>query len=126
GVAVEEGGGEGPGEVGDIVRKLMAKRPENRYQAPIEVVAALARITAVEAAPSIRSARPKSDPSRPGHIPTPLQETIVPSSSDDTDEGPIIRVEPPRDRKSQIIQIANASVAVAGLTTLPLILLPLE
>jgi serine/threonine protein kinase len=123
-VPVEERRPELAPEVADVVRKLMAKRPEDRFQAPIEVVAALARLTAVEVPAGTRPARPKSDPLRPGRIPTPLQETIVPSSSEDTDEGPIIHIEYQRQSpRGNAIQFVIACVTVAALTMLLIMLL---
>jgi serine/threonine protein kinase len=45
-VAVEEHRPEVPRPVGDIVRRLMAKRPEDRFQVPAELAAALAPFAA--------------------------------------------------------------------------------
>jgi serine/threonine-protein kinase len=115
-------------EVAEIVRKLMAKRPEDRYQLPVELVAALAGIAEFELPADARAARPparpKSDPLRVGRVPTPVQETIVPSSVEDTDEGPIIRVEQlPGARKAQVVQLVIAAAAVAILSVLLVMLL---
>jgi serine/threonine-protein kinase len=118
-------------EVIDIVCKLMAKRPEDRYQAPVELIAALANVSELEVPPDARPvqppARPKSDPHRPSGVPTPMQETIVPSSVEDTAEGPIIRVEIAQPgRRAQVVQLVIASIAVAVLTVLLVMLLRLQ
>jgi serine/threonine-protein kinase len=129
--AIEELRPEVSSEVADIVRKLMAKRPEDRYQTPIELIAALSNLSVLEVPPEVLAvlppARPKSDPHRPGRVPTPMQETVVPSSVDDTAEGPIIRVEIARpSRRAQMIQLTIASIAVAVLTVLLVMLLRLQ
>jgi eukaryotic-like serine/threonine-protein kinase len=123
-VPIEERRPEVAPEVADILRKLMAKRPEDRYQAPIEIVAAIGNVREMDTPAGKRPARPRSDPLRPGRIPTPIQETIIPSSVEDTDEGPIIRIETSTpSRNQQNIQFAIACVAVAALTTLLVMLL---
>jgi serine/threonine-protein kinase len=123
-VPIEERRPEVAPDVADLLRKLMAKRPDDRYQAPIEVVAALGNVREMEVPAGKRPARPKSDPLRPGRIPTPFQETIIPSSVEDTDEGPIIRIDAPdSSRNRKAIQFAIACVAVAALTILLVMLL---
>jgi hypothetical protein len=102
----------------------MAKRPEDRYQLPIEVVAALGNVREMEVPAGKRSPPPQSDPLRPGPIPTPIQETIIPSSVDDTEEGPIIHIgAPDQSANKHAVQFALACVAVAALTILLVMLL---
>jgi serine/threonine-protein kinase len=123
-VPIEERRPEVSPELANIVRKLMAKRPEDRYQAPIELVAALSTVSQLEVLAGTSPSRPKSDPQRPGRIPTPLQETIVPSAVEDTEEGPIIRVQVPHaGSHKQAIQFVVACIVVAVLTTLLIMLL---
>jgi serine/threonine-protein kinase len=123
-VPVEQRRPEVSPELADILRKLMAKRPEDRFQAPIEVVAALGQVSQVEVPPGTNPSRPNSDPQCPGPIPTPLQETVVPSAVDDTEEGPIIHVQVPTSgRHKQTIQFAIACIAVAVLSVLLILLL---
>src|SRR5262249_27058861 len=123
-VPIEERRPEVSPEIAEILRKLMAKRPEDRYQAPIEVVAALGNVREMEVPAEKRSARPQSDPLRPGPIPTPIQETIIPSSVEDTEEGPIIHIGvAPPSRNMHTIQFALACVAVAALSILLVMLL---
>jgi serine/threonine-protein kinase len=114
-------------ELGDIIRKLMAKKPQDRCQEPIELVAALARVTEAKApAGGVRLRRPKTDlVDRPGRVPTPLQDTIFPSSMSDTDEGPILHVNDPGStrRNQELIQIAISGVAVLVLCVLIVLLL---
>jgi serine/threonine-protein kinase len=116
-VPVEERRPEVAPAVADILRKLMAKRPEDRYQAPVEVVAALAAVSEPEVHQDTGPNRPESDPLPPGARSTPQSETISPSASDDTDEGPIIRVDVPQaGADKQKIQFIIACVVVAALT----------
>ncbi len=51
-----------PPEVGTIVRKLMAKRPADRYQTPAEVAAALAPLAGIADATPVAAAIPAAAP----------------------------------------------------------------
>jgi serine/threonine-protein kinase len=124
---VEELRPEVPTDVADILRKLMAKRPEDRYQAPIELVAALSNLPILNVAPTPLTApriQPRSD--APGHasrMPTPHQETIISDWLDDTAEGPIITLNPVHDeRRKQVVQIVVSAVAVLFLTVVLILL----
>jgi serine/threonine protein kinase len=115
-----------PAELADIVRTLMAKKPEDRYQKPIEFVAALTELMHASApfgAP--RPRRPKTDPiQRPGRVPTPMQETVIPASVSDTAEGLVVRVAPARpDWRSELVQIGISAIAVMVLSVLIVMLL---
>src|SRR5262249_29330375 len=54
-----------PAEVVAVVRKLMARRPEDRYQTPAEVLAALAALPAAEAGPLVAPPTPPGGANRP-------------------------------------------------------------
>src|SRR5262249_50702682 len=115
-----------PVELADMVRTLMAKKPEDRYQKPIEFVADLTRLMdASDQFGAPRPRRPKTDPiQRPSRVPTPLQETVIPSSVSDTAEGPVVRVAPPSpDWRRELVQITISAFAVMVLSVLIVLLL---
>jgi serine/threonine-protein kinase len=121
-----------PPKVAAILRRLMAKRPEDRYQAPIELVAALAALMAHDA--PAEDSRSQGDtwsassgsqpPVRRTAVPTPVQETILPTVSGDTGENPLIASfsEAPR-QQSVLVIAALVTVAVMVVTVLALVLL---
>jgi serine/threonine-protein kinase len=115
-----------PVELADMVRTLMAKKQEDRYQKPIELVAALTRLMdASDRLGAPRPRRPKTDPiQRPSRVPTPLQETVIPASVSDTAEGPVVRVAPPSpDWRRELVQITISAFAVMVLSVLIVLLL---
>jgi serine/threonine-protein kinase len=123
-VPIEERRPEVAPAVADIQRKLMAKRPEDRYQAPIELVAALAAVSQTEVNLESGQNPVMSGPLTPGPRRMPQPETIVPSAVDDTEEGPIIHVnvaQPQGDK--QKLQFIIACVIVSVLTILLVLLL---
>jgi serine/threonine-protein kinase len=108
---IEEMRPEVPPEIANIVRKLMAKKPEDRYQTPIELIAALASVTGAEAP---AKAWPAVQPQDSGRETTPTPETFLPGAIADTEEGPIIHIEVPRPTpRRQWIQVVLCCVAVA-------------
>jgi formylglycine-generating enzyme required for sulfatase activity len=71
----------------EVVRKMMAKKPDERYQTPTEAAAALLPFTAsgVALAPLPETVRPLSDPLTPGPMESSDQPTMPPSGTHPTD-----------------------------------------
>jgi eukaryotic-like serine/threonine-protein kinase len=74
-----------PADVLAILRKMMAKRPDERYPGPLEVVQALTKLrppepppTRSRPAPLQTAPKPAPRPARPGTVPTPVMTEIQP------------------------------------------------
>jgi len=84
-----------PGRVVDVVKKLMAKKPEDRYQTPAELAAALAALEATDAPPTaIPMAIPVAPASQTG-VPVAVFAP-APSTADVPVASPVLEARPIR------------------------------
>jgi serine/threonine-protein kinase len=123
---IEELRPETPTELAEIIYTLMAKKPEERYQRPIDLIADLTRVMEGPSALGVsRPRRPKTDPIQPpSRVPTPMQETVIPASVSDTAESPVIRgAAATPDWRSELVQIGISAIAVMVLSVLIVLLL---
>jgi hypothetical protein len=120
-----------PSAVAGVVRKLMAKKPEGRYQTPAELVAALAALAraAEETSWSLEVADGTSREGRTAAVAADRSGDTVASPFADLDRGATAVVVAPAAgpgagrRRWLLVAVASGSLAVAGLVALLIVLL---
>jgi hypothetical protein len=114
-----------PPEVGGIVRRLMAKKPEHRYQTPAELAEALAPWCEKQGAPHLPPAGPAADNSsarRPAQSPTNYLPRVKVFTPEDGEDAPTVvsRTRPDyHDLASPPAEAAPVAVALVAPTAPP-------